>query len=375
MSTFPNQKHNTPVIKLNQPDDNYKFRPLPKPSGEYPYHLAAVNLLSTNSDELVFHMVGDTGGRLNPDFQKKVAAEMTRQFDGVVEEEGNPRFLYHLGDVVYHFGEAIHYDEQFFTPYSKYPAPIFAIAGNHDSDVNPNSEVPYESLDAFQAVFGNTVSSEISFNKEKSWKSRTQPNIFWTLETPLANIIGLHTNVPKYGIVTSEQRDWFIEELIAADKQRPEKAIILCLHHAPYSADFNHSSSIPMITLLEGAFAQSGVRPDIVFSGHVHNYQRFEKSYPDGKLLPFIVSGGGGFDELHALARTDQEIYSKDHPLLKDVALVNYCDHQHGFLKITLNRQPVGLTLSGEYYTIPHQIDPEGHATLADTFTYTLGSK
>jgi hypothetical protein len=107
----------------------------------------------------------------------------------------------------------------------------------------------------------------------------------------------------------------------------------------------------------------------------VHNYQRFEKSYPDGKLLPFIVSGGGGFDELHALARTDQEIYSKDHPLLKDVALINYCDNQHGFLKITLNRQPVGLTLSGEYYTIPHQIDPEGHATLADTFTYTLGGK
>jgi hypothetical protein len=90
MSTFPNQKHNTPVIKLNQPDDNYKFQPLPKPSGEYPYHLSAENLLSTNSDELVFHMVGDTGGRLNPDFQKKVAAEMTRQFDGVIGEEGNP---------------------------------------------------------------------------------------------------------------------------------------------------------------------------------------------------------------------------------------------------------------------------------------------
>jgi hypothetical protein len=80
MSTFPNQKHNTPVIKLNQPDDNYKFQPLPKPSGEYPYHLCADKFLSTDSQELVFHMVGDTGGRLNPDFQKKVAAEMARQF-------------------------------------------------------------------------------------------------------------------------------------------------------------------------------------------------------------------------------------------------------------------------------------------------------
>jgi predicted phosphodiesterase len=375
MSTFPNQKHNTPVIKLNQPDDNYKFQPLPKPSGEYPYHLCADKFLSTDSQELVFHMVGDTGGRLNPDFQKKVAAEMALQFGDASQQQGVPQFLYHLGDVVYHFGEAQHYDEQFFIPYGKYPAPIFAIAGNHDSDVNLNSEVPYQSLDAFEAVFCNAVSGNISFNSDQTWKSRTQPNIFWTLETPLANIIGLHTNVPKYGIVTPEQRDWFVEELRAADKQRPDKAIIVCLHHAPYSADFNHSSSLPMITFLEEAFAQSGVRPDIVFSGHVHNYQRFEKSYPDGKLLPFIVAGAGGFDELHALARIDQEAYSKEHPLLKDVVLMNYCDNQHGFLKITLNRQGVGLTLTGEYYTIPHQIDPEGHATLADKFTYTFGGK
>ncbi|MEJ7557931.1 MAG: metallophosphoesterase [Pedobacter sp.] len=371
MSTFPIQKHNTPVVKLNQPDDNHKFQPLPKASGEYPYHLSA-DSLSTNSQELVFHMVGDTGGRLNPDFQKKVATEMTRHFGGVSQQEGSPQFLYHLGDVVYHFGEAAHYDEQFFLPYSKYPAPIFAIAGNHDSDVNPDSEVPYQSLDAFQAVFCNAVSADISFSSERSWKSRTQPNIYWTLETPLANIIGLHTNVPKYGIVTSEQRDWFVEELKAADKQRPDKAIIVCLHHAPYSADFNHSSSLPMINFLEDAFRQSGVRPDIIFSGHVHNYQRFQKSYPDGKLLPFIVAGAGGFDELHALARIDQDAYSADHPLLKDVVLMNYCDNQHGFLKIKLNRLPTGVSLTGEYYTILHQIDPEEHATLADQFTYTF---
>jgi hypothetical protein len=75
------------------------------------------------------------------------------------------------------------------------------------------------------------------------------------------------------------------------------------------------------------------------------------------------------------LARTDQEAYSTDHPLLNDVVLMNYCDNQHGFLKITLNRLPTGVSLTGEYYTIPHQIDPEGNATLADQFTYTFGDE
>ncbi len=372
MSTLDFPKHTTPVIKLNQPDDTYKFQPLPKPSGSYPYHLSAETNSPASQDKLVFQMVGDTGGKLNPDFQKKVAVEMSRQFQDCPEERDRPQFLYHLGDVVYHFGEAVHYDQQFFTPYCDYPAAIFAIAGNHDSDVNPDSEAPYQSLDAFRAVFCDSNAKKISFAGGTDWRSTTQPNVYWTLETPLANIIGLHTNVPKYGVIGDEQRDWFIQELIAANRQQQDKVIIVCLHHAPYSADVNHGSSLPMISFLEDAFRESGVRPDIIFSGHVHNYQRFHKNYPDGKILPFIVAGAGGFDELHGLARTDQDAYSPNHPLLQNVKLINYCENQHGFLKITLERTRSGIELTGEYYAIPHQIEPEAHATLADRFSYNF---
>jgi predicted phosphodiesterase len=372
MSTFNFPKHTTPVIKLNQPDDTFKFQPLPNPSGSHPYHLSIDTSSQVNPDKMVFQMVGDTGGRLNPDFQKKVASEMSRQFQDCLEESDRPRFLYHLGDVVYHFGEAAHYDQQFFIPYRNYPAPIFAIAGNHDSDVNPDSATPYQSLDAFRAVFCDSRSHEISFADGKDWKSNTQPNVYWTLDTPLASIIGLHSNVPKYGVIGNEQRQWFIQELIKAERQRQEKIIIVCLHHAPYSADVNHGSSLPMISFLEDAFRKSGVRPDIIFSGHVHNYQRFQKSYPDGKILPFIVAGAGGFDELHGLARTNQDTYSTNHPLLNNVKLINYCDNQHGFLKVTLARHLGGIDLTGEYYSIPHQIELEEHATLADRFSYSF---
>jgi hypothetical protein len=46
-----------------------------------------------------------------------------------------PAFLFHLGDVVYNFGEGQHYYDQFYEPYRRYDRPIFAIPGNHDGAV------------------------------------------------------------------------------------------------------------------------------------------------------------------------------------------------------------------------------------------------
>ncbi|MFD1257659.1 metallophosphoesterase family protein [Mucilaginibacter terrae] len=366
-------KFTTSVFKKDQPKDNHKFQPLPEPSGSYPYHLELTSVRPVSGDQkIVFHMVGDTGSVLNPGFQQLVAIAMQGQFQQP-DTTNEPMFLYHLGDLVYHHGEADRYDRQFFKPYQNYPAPIFAIAGNHDSDVNPEAAVPYKSLEAFKQVFCDTVSRPVAFSANGNRLSMIQPHIYWVLHTPLATIIGLHSNVPKYGIITEEQKEWFMEELTAAGQQRPDKAIIVCLHHAPYSADTNHGSSQPMIEFLEQAFRHTGVRPDIVFSGHVHNYQRFNKQYADG-VVPYIVAGSGGFDELHTIASIDDEQYSNNSHLFNGVTLQSYCDTQHGFLRITLEKGTRGLILTGEYYTIPHQentINPPD-ALLYDRFEIAI---
>ncbi|MEO3406342.1 metallophosphoesterase [Mucilaginibacter sp. CAU 1740] len=362
------EKHTTPVIKKNQPDDSYKFQPLPKPTGAYPYHLSIHDAVTGVADnKIVFHMVGDTGSSRNPGSQRHIAGLMATQFEQHTGEN-KPKFLYHLGDIVYHHGEAEKYYDQFFEPYSQYPAPIFAIAGNHDSDVNPAAETPYQSLDAFTSVFCDTVSRPLALSREINRNSITQPNIYWTMDTPLATIIGLHTNVPKFGVVTDEQRDWFIEELKSADLRRPNKAIILCMHHAPYSADINHGASLPMIDFLEGVFEETGIRPDIVFSGHVHNYQRFHKHYSDGTVIPFIVAGTGGFDELHAVASTDNELFTADDARFDNVNLECSCDTRHGFLKLEIEKVDAQITITGEYYTAT---DDET-AELSDRFTLTV---
>jgi len=367
--------YSVPVIKKDQPDDTYKFQPLPKPSGTYPYRMDLETVLPgyQNKNKLVFHMAGDTGSLRSPDFQREIALAMAGQYKSGLADD-RPLFLYHLGDVVYNYGEAGEYAGQFFRPYECYPGPILAIAGNHDSDVNPLSPVPYQSLDAFTAVFCDTVQRLVVFSGNSKRKSMVQPNVYWTLEIPLATIIGLHSNVPKYGIVTNEQRDWFIEELKAANLQRPHKALIICLHHAPYSADTNHGSSLPMIGLLEGVFAETGIRPDLVVSGHVHNYQRFSKLYADGLAVTYIVAGGGGYDELHPMALIDDDRFTADNPLFKDIRLESYCDDRHGFLKIAIEKGPNGLVLVGEYYAVNNNAKTESDDTtvLADSFRFDL---
>ena len=355
MTSTTGIRYTTPVIKKDQADDTYKFQPLPVPSGKYPYRLSLAEILPAVSDQqMVFHMVGDTGSIRNPDFQKLVAGSMSKQYeDG--PDLGRPRFLYHLGDVVYTYGEADQYYAQFFGPYAQYPGPIMAIAGNHDSDINPDSILPYASLQAFTTVFCDTNPRTVSFGQNAERKSMIQPNIYWTLKTPLATIIGLHSNVPRYGVITNEQRIWFIEELKAANLERPEKAIIICMHHAPYSADINHGSSLPMIEFLNGVFAETGIRPDIIFSGHVHNYQRFSTRYADGINIPYIVAGAGGYDELHPVALKDDKRFTGNSPLFDGVKLEHYCDSKHGFLKIALERNSKGLILTGEYFTTPDE--------------------
>jgi hypothetical protein len=128
--------------------------------------------------QIVFHSVGDTGSVVGPVTQSLVADKMVTDFS-----EANPAdvpsFLFHLGDVVYYIGEATYYYDQFYTPYRDYPAPILAIAGNHDGIVYPKDPAP--TLDAFLKNFctATPVPSPDAGNLLRT--TMIQPGVYFTL--------------------------------------------------------------------------------------------------------------------------------------------------------------------------------------------------
>ena len=330
------------------PHEKQVWHDLPAPTGKPPYHLDLKAVLGkeavaaiAKSGRLVFHAVGDTGGIDNQWPQQIVAHWMEKD-----AAQQFPAFFYHLGDVVYYDGEHGSYYPQFYEPYLHYPAPIFAIPGNHDTDVGlpPN----HPSLEPFMANFCDTRPEHSADARDIERTTMIQPNCYWTLKTPLATIIGLATNAPEHGEVKQDQIDWLIRELRAAPKTR---ALLVALHHPPLSADGHHGASASMREMLDGAFTASARLPDLVLSGHVHNYQRFSRPLENGETLTYIVAGAGGYPNLHTLAK----VGGAPPPVpwtdpLSGWTLANYSqEHRHGFLRLTVTK----TSIDGVYTTVP----------------------
>jgi hypothetical protein len=318
---------------------NQPFQPLPHPTGQYPYRLVLTDVMAGVQPDapIVFHCVGDTGGIKDPAPQIAVAHAMQAGLTGA--DGPPPTFLYHLGDVVYFVGAASEYYPQFYEPYADYPIPVFAIPGNHDGSVDP--AVPAPSLAAFVANFCATDPHLTPEAEEVNRHAMTQPNVYWTLVTPRVTIIGLYTNVPEGGRVQTDQAAWLQEELSAADPHLP---VIVTLHHPVYSLDAFHGGDPEMQRVLDAAFTGSGRVADAVFSGHVHNYQRFTRDH-GGRQVPYIVAGAGGYHNLHRVVTGPGPAGTIDGG---EVNLISHCDDQYGFMRITVTQ----TAIEGRYVAV-----------------------
>jgi acid phosphatase type 7 len=326
------------------------FAPLPAPTGEPPFRLALSAVTTDPTDSLSFVAFGDMGGIVDASPQKNVATSIaTNAFTATSS------FAYALGDVVYFNGDHSQYFPQFYEPYETIKLPFFAIPGNHDGD---NSDDPsVRSLDAFVTNFCAPAPALTADAKDAPRDAMTQPNCYWTLTANLATIVGLYTNVPSGGVVDATQEAWLDAELKAAPTDR---ALILALHHPPYSADAHHGGSASMGALIDRATAAAGRVPDLILSGHVHNYQRFTRNVGAG--VSYVVAGGGGYHNLHAMASGLGQL---PYPIPgSDVSVDAYDDTDWGWLALTVDRTHI----AGSYIAV----DKTGASRIADTFAIPL---
>jgi hypothetical protein len=311
------------------------FVPLPDPVGEPPYRVELDQVIGadqadaiTQDGQLTFHVLGDSGGDVDPLPQRGVAGAISRQLDGPQPA----RFLYHLGDLVYPHGEQDGYRAQFWDPYADYRAPIFAVPGNHDAD--RKAVAGPSTLDPFVATFCSEASPLHDAAAVPTRPPSRQPNVYWTLVHPWLRIIGLYTNVPEGGQLAADQLTWLIDELRAAPA---DTITILAMHQPIYSADVTHGSNLTLVDLFDRCFRLAGRRPDAVLSGHAHCYQRFSRRV-DGRAIPHVVAGAGGYHVLHPVGRGIGPVPMSLHGVsgLDDVTLEDYEDRAHGFLTVTV---------------------------------------
>ena len=307
------------------------------------------------SGKIVFHMVGDTGAakRTGPLTEAKVADMMVADFKNP-NKANRPSFFFHLGDVVYFFGEDAYYYDQFYEPFRLYPAPIFAIPGNHDGMIH---DIGQETLTPFIKHFCSL--SPIHSNEAGGAvrTTMTQPGVYFTLDAPFVSIIGLYSNVNDSamgGVISSQnghypalsgddQLKFLVSELqrLKIKKQKEPVAVVIAVHHPPFSADAQKGGSTGLSNDLDSCFKEAGLWPDAVVSGHSHLYQRFTRVHPENNVrdIPYLVSGSGGFAMTPIQTGVTVPASPGDH------TLHNYIP-AFGYLQLTANAHKLSISFN-----------------------------
>ncbi len=298
------------------------LQPVPMPSSPQP-RLSLADVLDpalvdalTNAKRISFHAVGDTGAAKVDPFQSAARAianeaSVADAMSADVRKGGlaGPAFFFHLGDVIYYFGEGRYYYDQFYEPFRAYDRPIFAIPGNHDGMVF-GSQPDTPKVKTLTAFLRNFCAPKAGPSPDAGTIVRTtmtQPGVYFTLDAPFVSIIGLYTNVlegpgvissqgGRYPTVNDDQLAFLTAELtrLAPARKALERAVIVATHHPPASVDSAHGGTTGLADDIDKACHDAGFWPDAVLSGHAHLYQRFTRA-TGGRRFPYVVAGSGGF--------------------------------------------------------------------------------
>jgi hypothetical protein len=345
---------------------------------------AAVIAQIEASGRLVFHSIGDSGGIVQPGPQLAVADGLCADLSGKTYATGLPAFCFHLGDVVYYFGQEQYYPEQFYDPYRNYDAPVFAIPGNHDGVLYSKEPVAY-SLEPFVENFctATPVASVPGFSRT----TMTQPGVHWALTAPFARIIGLYSNTGEsVGVLSNAQigdaqLTFLSQQLAAALAERNAvpsqgRALIIAVHHPPFTGSSQHFPSVAMLQQIDTCCQQAGIWPDLVLSGHAHLYERYTRVMKaDGRQIAYVVAGNGGYYNLSKMKsnaageKPKAKAHSEQDGLGNTVNLDQYNETSFGFLRITISAATIVVESLGVSLTAP-----TAAPTVLDQFTVNLAA-
>jgi hypothetical protein len=250
-------------------------------------------------------------------------------------------------------------------PYVHYPGKIIAIPGNHDGEVFAQTDP--KTLNAFLANFCAPSQKVPAIAGTIYRETMNQPGVYWLLEAPFVQIVGLYSNAAENpGFISGTipgpaQKTWLTKTLqgIATDRKGGKrKALVFATHHPPFTAG-GHSPSTEMLADIDGVCQQAGVMPDLFLSGHAHSYQRYTRELNIGgkaMQIPYVVVGTGGINDQAVPQATGQK--TGDHTFVKSMK-------GYGYLLIQIDTG----TITGTMFAV----DPNTKVkSVFEKFTVTL---
>ena len=250
--------------------------------------------------------------------------------------EQNPAFVCFTGDIVYNGFDAEDWkvwDSE--TIWRDKKIPVYPALGNHDLHGEP------------RLALSNYFQRFPDLKYSRYYSVRAANSLVLVLDSSMEEVIG-------------PQGQWLADKLdhVPSDVD----FVFLMSHHPPYTSSSDaksfgggHSARAQeqvLAKVLEERQTHARFRI-VVFSGHVHNYERREHSG-----VTYFVTGGGGAHAYPIDRAADDPFQSKQvnyHYLLVEV------NHQE--LKVTMNR--VDLTSGKAVWTQPDAVKISAPATAA----------
>jgi hypothetical protein len=168
--------------------------------------------------------------------------------------------------------------------------------------------------------------------------------VYFTLDAPMASIVGLYSNVLEGpGMISSQGKKYPVSDaqlnVLQGELQRlkpartaGERAVIIAVHHPPLSADAKHGGSTGLSNDIDTACKNAGLWPDAVLSGHAHLYQRFTRRVAN-QDIPYLVSGSGGYNaKANLMEKTPKAPFTQGDVTLEIDPVIEY-----GYLTVTLD--------------------------------------
>ena len=264
-------------------------------------------------------IAGDTGEGTHPQYAV---------VPGLLEVGRDTSFLVVMSDVIYPIGNVNEYVDKFYRPYSDYPAPIYAIPGNHDwydglggfmrhfcaAEPPTDGRLPGRGAKAWlrdrlwrapSVIAADTLEDCRAFRPAPGQQA-TLPAPYWTIETEAVRFVGIDTGI--IGNIDGDQGDW-LRRVSAGPKPKilvTGKPLVVNNGRDPGVVAGREFTVDDVVRHPANNYVAA-------IGGDIHNYQRYPMRIGN-RVIQYVVSGGGGafMHATHTIGKVDVDGVSED---------------------------------------------------------------